>query len=203
MGVAAGVSALDFVVGSPKIMDQCAAVVGENVGHGESFNSAFGTVTEVAVSGGAGNMQPVSFSDATHSGFIAMKHGGGLQNVADGHDAWPEKFGTFSDGLDDAAGTGAVPEKVLTNFRSAGAGDDLTDIEVAHDGAHPGSVLGRGVHISGKFSSHGGAAVWASFYRHLMLGDLHFDGWKVENLASFQGIWDLVSELSVTFGTAI
>ena len=203
MGVAAGVAALNFIIGSPKIMHQGAEVIGENVGYGKSFNSSFGAVTEVAVGGGAGHMQPVSFSRATHSSFIAMKHWGGFQNIADGGDAWAEKFGTFGDGLDDAAGTGTVAEKVLTDFCGAGAGDDLADIEIAHDGPHSGAVLGRGVHVGGKFSSHDGTAVRASFGRYLMLGDLDFDRWKVENLAFFHGIRGLGSEVCATFGAEI
>ena len=56
MGVAAGVSAPNFIVRPPKIMDQGAAVIGEDASHGKSFNSTFGAITEVAVGGGAGHM---------------------------------------------------------------------------------------------------------------------------------------------------
>ena len=49
----------------------------------ESFDSAFGAVSEEAVAGGADDMEPVGFSAATHSGFVRMEDGGLDQNIAD------------------------------------------------------------------------------------------------------------------------
>lgn len=48
-------------------------------------------------------------------------------------------------GAHHAIATGAVPEKILANIRSALTGQELTDIEITHHALHAVPVLNRGV----------------------------------------------------------
>ena len=93
----------------------------------------------------------------------------------------------FGHGLDDAADTGAVMKKVLTNFRHVGTRDDLADVEVGHSGLYGRAVLGGRSDIFGELCRHTAAASWTKFTCSFIFGDLQLGGREVENLAFFFG----------------
>ena len=76
VGVAASVTTPKGVIGAPKIVNEDSLVIWQDIGGGKALDAAFRTITIKTVSGGARDMQPVGFTNATDAGFIAVKDGG-------------------------------------------------------------------------------------------------------------------------------
>lgn len=165
----------DSIIGSPKIMHQIATVIRQDPGGVKTLPAAFGAMAVERVCGRRQHMDPMGFGRAANPGFMGMQLLGLAQHPADLLHRGGDLAGASDCGPHDAAGAGTVPEEILADFRSALAGQQLTEVKIAHDTLHSATVLHRRAYPGGKRGADHPPAVRAEFALGLMLGDLHPD----------------------------
>ena len=125
--------AFQGVVRAPEIVNEFAPVVWQDAAGADSFDAAFGAVSVMSAGRIASDVEPVGFASAADAGFVGMEDGDFRELVADFIHGGGQASGTLDHRQHHAASAGTVSKEVLTNFRSAGAGEELADVEVAHD----------------------------------------------------------------------
>ena len=203
MGVAARMIARQLVVRPPKVMHQLSHVIRQDAGTRKALGAPLGTVTVMGVSRRGCHMNPVCLASAPHAGFIGMEHGCRTECVADFINAGCEQIRTFCDASHDGPCTGAVAEKVFTNFRHPFAGNHLADMKIGHCGLNAGAILHWSGDVTGECCAYEFAAMGASLALCQKFGDEHLDAGQIENLPFFLRFDRLIGQVTSTLRAGV